>query len=68
MTSGRAAMSRAWSIISRGVTQTGQPGPWISVICPGRSRSMPYLTMVWVCPPHTSMMVQGRVVRAWIMS
>ncbi len=28
ITSGRAAMASAWSIISSGVTQTGQPGPW----------------------------------------
>src|SRR5687768_9679924 len=25
---------------------------------------MPYFTIVWVCPPHTSMSVQGRVVLA----
>src|SRR6516225_5808419 len=28
----------------------------------GRSSSIPYLTMVCVCPPHTSMIVQGLVV------
>ena len=32
ITPGRAAISSALSISSSGVTQTGQPGPWMSVI------------------------------------
>ena len=32
MTSGRAAIASALSMISSGVTHTGQPGPWISSI------------------------------------
>ena len=36
MTSGRDAISRARSIISSGVTQTGQPGPWMSSIWLGQ--------------------------------
>ena len=61
MTSGRAASAIAWSIISSGVTQTGQPGPCTSVDAGGSSSSMPYLTMACVCPPQTSMIVHGRV-------
>ena len=52
----------ALSIISSGVTQTGQPGPCTNSISRRQSSSMPYLTMVCVCPPQTSMIVQGRVV------
>ena len=62
ITSGRAAISSALSISSTGVTQTGQPGPWMSVICLGSSSSRPNLTMAWVWPPQTSMSDQGRVV------
>ena len=64
MTSGRAAISSALSIISSGVTQTGQPGPWMSVICLGSSSSMPNFTMACVWPPQTSMMFHGCVVIA----
>ena len=61
MTSGREAIAWARSIISSEVTQTGQPGPWTSSTSGGRIRSIPYLTMVCVWPPQTSMMVHGRV-------
>jgi len=37
MTSGRAAMARALSMTSSGVTHTGQPGPWIISTPSGRS-------------------------------
>jgi hypothetical protein len=36
ITSGRAAMASALSMISTGVTQTGQPGPWMSVTSGGQ--------------------------------
>src|SRR5215469_10539724 len=52
VTPGRVAMAWARSIISSDVTQTGQPGPWTSSTSGGRTRSMPYLTMVCVWPPH----------------
>ena len=61
ITSGRAAMARARSMVSSGVTQTGQPGPWTRVISSGSSWSMPWRMMAWVWPPQISMMVQGRV-------
>ena len=61
MTPGVAAMASALSMISSGVTQTGQPGPWISSTSSGRSWSMPLRMMEWVWPPQTSMMAQGRV-------
>ena len=62
MTFGCEAMAIALSINSSGVTQTGQPGPCTNSIWEGRSSSIPYLTIVCVWPPQTSMMVQGRVV------
>ena len=68
ITSGRAAISSALSIISSGVTHTGQPGPWISSTCSGSNWSMPCRMMVWVCPPHTSISVQGRVTVARMRS
>src|ERR1017187_6797033 len=61
MTSGRRAMACARSIISSGVTHTGQPGPCTSSTPSGRSWSMPFFTMEWVCPPHTSISTHGRV-------
>src|SRR5579864_4657388 len=61
ITSGRCEIDTALSINSSGVTQTGQPGPCTSVISFGSKSSRPLLTMVCVCPPQTSMMVQGRV-------
>ncbi len=61
-TFGREAMAIALSISSSGVTHTGQPGPWTSSTSLGSSSSIPYLTIVWVWPPQTSMIVQGRVV------
>ena len=61
MTSGREAIACARSIISSDVTQTGQPGPCTSSTSGGRIRSIPYLTMVCVWPPQTSMIVHGRV-------
>ena len=62
LTSGREAMAIALSRISIGVTQTGQPGPWIIVTCAGSISSRPKRTMACVCPPQTSMIFQGRVV------
>ena len=59
MTSGRDAISSALSIISRGVTQTGQPGPWISSIPSGRSWSRPWRMIECVWPPQTSIIAQG---------
>ena len=61
ITPGRAAIASARSICSRGVTQTGQPGPCTSRSPSGTSRSMPLRTRVCVWPPQTSMIVQGRV-------
>src|SRR5512134_480683 len=61
VTSGRPATAIARSIISRGVTQTGQPGPWTRRTLSGSSSSRPNLRMEWVCPPQTSINVQGRV-------
>src|SRR5438132_11629222 len=60
ITSRRAAMACARSIISSEVTHTGHPGPWTSSIPPGRNSSIPYLTMLWVWPPHTSIRTHGR--------
>jgi hypothetical protein len=45
ITPGWAAMASALSMISRGVTQTGQPGPWISSTASGSSWSMPLRMM-----------------------
>src|ERR1019366_3278869 len=53
-------------MISSGVTQTGQPGPWTSSSCGGSNSSMPYRMSVWVCPPQISMRTQGRVTVAAI--
>jgi hypothetical protein len=41
ITPGWEAISSALSIISSGVTQTGQPGPWIISIPSGSSWSIP---------------------------
>ena len=68
ITSGRAAISSALSMISRGVTHTGQPGPWIISISSGSSWSMPCRMIECVWPPHTSMIAHGRVVASWIRS
>jgi len=46
MTSGRAAMTSALSICSSGVTQTGQPGPWIIRTPAGNASSIPCFTSV----------------------
>jgi len=48
MTSSRAAISSARSIISSGVTQTGHPGPWMNSTAPSSSWSMPLRMMEWV--------------------
>ncbi len=61
MTPGCAAMARARSIVSNGVTHTGQPGPWISSIVSGKSWSMPLRMIEWVWPPHTSIKAHGRL-------
>ena len=61
MTPGRDAIALARSIVSSEVTQTGHPGPCTSSNSGGSRRSTPYLTMLCVCPPQTSMIVQGRV-------
>ena len=55
-------------MISSGVTQTGQPGPWIISTPSGSSWSMPCRMIEWVWPPQTSIIAQGRVVAAWIWS
>src|SRR5262245_53455419 len=60
ITPGCAAIARARSIISSGVTHTGQPGPWTRRTSCGNSRSMPLRTRVCVWPPQTSMIVHGR--------
>ena len=52
-------MASALSIISSGVTQTGQPGPWIISISRGSIWSMPFRMIECVWPPQTSMMFQG---------
>src|ERR1035437_2670644 len=61
MTSGCRAIACALSIISNGVTPTGQPGPCTSSTPSGRSWASPFLTMEWVCPPQTSINTHGRV-------
>jgi len=61
ITPGFAAMASALSIISSGVTHTGQPGPWISSICSGSSWSMPLRMIECVWPPQTSINAHGRV-------
>ena len=48
ITFGRRAISSALSIISSGVTHTGQPGPWISSTPSGSSWSMPCRMIEWV--------------------
>ena len=68
MTSGRAAISSALSITSSGVTQTGQPGPWISSMPSGSSWSRPCRMIEWVWPPQTSIIAQGWVAVAWMSS
>ena len=68
MTSGRAAMASARSIISSGVTHTGQPGPWISSTSSGSSWSMPLRMIEWVWPPQTSISAHGRVTVAAMSS
>jgi len=68
MTSGRLAISSALSMISSGVTHTGQPGPWIISTPSGSSWSMPCRMIEWVCPPQTSIIAQCWVVTAWIWS
>ena len=64
ITSGRPAMATALSMISMGVTHTGQPGPWISVISRGSISSSPKRMIACVWPPQISMMFHGRVVAA----
>jgi len=59
--SGRAAISKARSIISNGVTQTGQPGPCTSRSLSGIILVDPAAHQSVGCPPQTSMTVHGRV-------
>src|SRR5581483_6844414 len=47
-------------------TQTGQPGPRTRRSPSGSMRSMPLRIRVCVWPPHTSMIVHGRVTVATI--
>ena len=61
------ANSIALSICSNGVTQTGQPGPWINVISFGSNSSIPNLTIECVCPPQTSIIFHGFVVIFFII-
>src|SRR5512140_3143087 len=58
---GRRATSMARSIISSGVTQTGQPGPWTRVTISGSIWSIPDRSSVCVWPPQISMTAHGRV-------
>ncbi len=62
ITPGSPAMAIAVSMLSAGVTQTGQPGPCSKVTPGGSNRSMPWRTMECVWPPQISISVQGRVV------
>ena len=66
MTPGWPAIAIALSIVSSGVTQTGHPGPWTRVISGGSRSPESDLTIVCVCPPQISMIVQGRVTIARI--
>jgi hypothetical protein len=68
MTPGWAAIASALSMISSGVTQTGQPGPWIISIALGQQLVDAVPMIEWVWPPQTSIMAQGRVVTAEIWS
>ena len=68
ITPGCSAMASALSMISSGVTQTGQPGPWIISTPSGSSWSMPCRMIECVWPPQTSIIAHGRVVSAWIWS
>ena len=68
MTSGLAAIASARSMVSSGVTHTGHPGPWIISTSSGSNWSIPLRTIVWVCPPHTSMSAHGRVTVAAMSS
>src|ERR1039458_6562532 len=61
MTTGVQTWALPISIIARGVTHTGHPGPCTSSTPSGRSWSSPFLTMEWVWPPQTSISTQGRV-------
>src|SRR5215468_92816 len=61
VTSGRLASAIALSMVSRGVTHTGHPGPCTSSNPSGRSSSRPYRMMVWVWPPQISISTQGQV-------
>src|SRR5262245_16082211 len=60
-TPGRLAIACALSVIARDVTHAGQPGPCTSSTSRGSRRSIPCLTRLWVWPPQTSMITQGRV-------
>ena len=68
MTPSRAAMASALSMISRGVTRTGHPGPWIISRPSGSSWSMPCRMIEWVWPPQTSIIAHFWVVAAWLWS
>jgi len=59
-TSRRAAISRAFSINSRGVTHRAA-GTVHQSQGARQQLSRPNLTMAWVCPPQISMTVHGRV-------
>jgi len=48
MTPDWAAMARALSMSSSGVTHTGQPGPWIISTAPSSNWSRPLRTIEWV--------------------
>ena len=58
MTPGSCATAMPSSRRPMGMTHTGHPGPCTSSTLLGKRSSMPYLKMVWVCPPHTSMIFQ----------
>ena len=67
MTSSLEAMAMDLSIISKGVTQTGQPGPCTIRTFSGSISSIPYLRIVCVCPPHTSIIVHDFLVISCIL-
>ena len=67
ITSCRRAMACALSIISSGVTHTGQPGPVQPLQFPPAAGNR-ILAVDGVWPPHTSIMTHGRVctLRIWL--
>ncbi|MDH6574679.1 hypothetical protein P3T29_000294 [Kitasatospora sp. MAP5-34] len=75
ITSGREAISSALSITSSGVTQTGQPGPWINSTLPEPPQEVwPWLVQMgcnrggwysWDRLDNGGRPSAGRIVREW---